>query len=200
MEFPRSEAEIKELAMAVAQGFEEGEDRFPSPPVSAAELRAKLEHVHGVTAAALGSEATARAQRAARDEAVTDLAESLQLDLKYAEFAVREDPEWLKRLGWNTRRSPSPLQAPGEVRNITIDAEGEDWLVLKWKAPAEGGAPGVYRIQRRRDAGPWEDIGISMDTEEVCGNQPRGVALEYRVFAVNKAGTGQPSATVSVTF
>lgn len=29
-------------------------------------------------------------------------------------------------------------------------------------------------------------------------NQPRGVELQYRVLAVNKAGTGQPSTTVTL--
>ena len=29
-------------------------------------------------------------------------------------------------------------------------------------------------------------------------NQPRGVELSYRIVAVNKAGVGQPSATVTV--
>ena len=84
------------------------------------------------------------------------------------------------------------------MRNIKIEAEGDTWVILTWKPPAEGGAPGVYRIQRKRESQPWEDIGISIDTKELCSDQPRGVELNYRVFAVNKAGTGQPSATVTV--
>jgi hypothetical protein len=76
MEFPRSEAEIKELAVAVAQGFEDSADRFPSPPVPAAELRAKLDRVHAVTAATMAAEATARAQHAAKDESERDSAQA----------------------------------------------------------------------------------------------------------------------------
>ncbi len=37
-----------------------------------------------------------------------------------------------------------------------------------------------------------------MDTEDLVSNQPRGVGFDYRVIAVNKAGAGQPSATVTV--
>jgi hypothetical protein len=62
----------------------------------------------------------------------------------------------------------------------------------------DGGVPGVYKVQRRREGSPWEDIGIATATEHLASNQPRGVELYYRVFAVNKAGTGQPSATVTV--
>jgi hypothetical protein len=95
------------------------------------------------------------------------------------------------------RREGIPLQPPGEVRDITVGAEGDTWLILRWKQPVDGGAPGVYRIQRRQEGTPWEDVGISTDTEALCSDQPRGVELFFRVFAVNKAGTGQPSATVT---
>ena len=56
----------------------------------------------------------------------------------------------------------------------------------------------AYKVQRKQEGSPWEDIGISTDAEELCSNQPRGVEWHYRVVAVNKAGTGQPSATVTV--
>jgi hypothetical protein len=37
-----------------------------------------------------------------------------------------------------------------------------------------------------------------VDTEQMVSSQPRGMVLDYRVLAVNKAGVGQPSATVTV--
>nr|VFK56126.1 MAG: hypothetical protein BECKTC1821F_GA0114240_100921 [Candidatus Kentron sp. TC] len=40
---------------------------------------------------------------------------------------------------------------------------------------------------------------MAMDTEVSLTNQPRGVRLEFRVVAVNKAGEGEPSNGVLAT-
>jgi hypothetical protein len=198
MQFPRSEADIAALAELVVQGLEQAVDDFPSPPVPAPDLRIKMAAVQAVRAAAVTAESAFKEQHALKDEAIEDLADSLKANLKYAEFAVRDQPEKLSKLGWGLRRDGMPLQPPGEVRDMAIKAEGDTWVILQWNKPVDGGAPGVYKIQRRQDGTPWEDIGISIDSEELCSNQPRGVELYYRVFAVNKAGSGQPSATVTV--
>jgi len=58
--------------------------------------------------------------------------------------------------------------------------------------------PAYYGIQRKKDGTGWEEAGTSTDTEQLMSNQPRGVELDYRVIAVNKAGIGQPSATVTL--
>jgi hypothetical protein len=198
MQFPRTEAEIAALAVLVAQGLEEVAEDFPSPPVPAAELKAKLEAVNAASVAAVAAETASREQHAAKDEVLEDLADSLKADLKYAEYAVRDQPEKLSRLGWGTRRQGTPLQPPGEVRDMGIEAEGDTWVILRWKPPVDGGAPGVYKIQRRQDGTPWKDVGIATATEQLMSKQPRGVELYYRVFGVNRAGTGQPGATATV--
>jgi hypothetical protein len=197
-QFPRTEAEIAALARLVIEGLEQAADDFPNPPVSPAELRAKLETFNTANTGAVAADTAAEEQHAVKDDALADMAHSVRADLKYAEFAARNEPEKLKRLGWSPRRDGTPLQAPGEVRDISIAGEGDTWVILRWKPPVDGGVPGVYKIQRKQEGSPWEDIGISTDTEELCSSQPRGVELYYRVFAVNKAGTGQPSATVTV--
>jgi len=196
--FPRTEADIAALAVLVTEGLQQAPDDFPSPPVSAEALKAKLDAFNMATTAAVTAETAAQHQHALKDQALEDLADSIKANLKYAEFAVRDQPEKLSQLGWGLRREGSPLQPPGEVRDITIGAEGDTWVILRWKQPVDGGTPGVYRIQRRQDGTAWEDIGISTETERLCSEQPRGIELLFRVFAVNKAGTGQPSATVTV--
>ncbi|HWO89925.1 MAG TPA: fibronectin type III domain-containing protein [Gemmatimonadales bacterium] len=197
-QFPKTEAEIAALGLLVIEGLEKAPDDFPNPPVPVAELRAKLEAFNGANAAAVAADTAAQEQHAVKDDALAALAHSLRINLKYAEFAARDEPERLKRLGWSPRREGTPLQPPGEVRDISIGGEGDTWVILRWKPPVDGGVPGVYKIQRRRDGSPWEDIGIATTTEHLASGQPRGVELYYRVFAVNKAGTGQPSATVTV--
>ena len=196
--FPRTENDIAGLAVVVADGLEAAAEDFPAPPVPAEDLKSKLAVFNAASVAAIEAETVARERHAEKDEALDDLADSIKADLKYAEFAVRDQPEKLNRLGWSLRRDGTPLQPPGEVRDMTIGAEGDDWVILRWKQPVDGGAPGVYKVQRRKDGSRWEDIGIATSTEQLVSNQPRGEELRYRVFAVNRAGSGQPSATVTV--
>ena len=126
--------------------------------------------------------------------------DAIKSNLRYAEIAVREQPEKLALLGWGPPRPAKGIEAPGEVRDASMPAHGPGWLLLDWKAPVDGGAVAAYTIQRRRRTEEqWQDIGTSVDTEDLIQNQERGVEFEYRVVAVNKAGTGKPSAAVAVT-
>ena len=108
----------------------------------------------------------------------------------------RRHPEQLVQLGWAARRPRTPLKPPGEVRNIAMRDEGDTWVFLTWEAPGEGGEVAVYRIQRQEPRGDWEDVATSIDRLELLRDQPRGVELDFRVLAMNRAGTGGPSATV----
>lgn len=195
--FPRTEPEIAALALQIVDGLTQAAEDFPSPPVTADELRGLLDAFNGAGLAVTAAETTYRAQHAEKDVKLEKLVDGMKADLKYAEIAVRDEPEKLKSLGWRSRRDGSALEPPGEVRNIKIVAEGDTWIALQWKPPVEGGLPGVYRIQRKQDGGDWEDVGISTETQQMLGNQPRGVEFQYRVYAVNKAGTGQPSGIVT---
>jgi len=198
MQFPRTEAEIAALAEIVVQGLEQATDDFPAPPVPPADLRIKLDAAHAATAAAVVAESGFREHHATKDEVLEDLADSLKANLKYAEFAVKDRPEKLSQLGWGQRRSGSPLEAPGEVRNIKLVGEGDSWVVLRWESPSDGGKPAFYKIHRESGEDQWDEVGTSTDTEKLMSNQPRGVNLNFRVTAANKAGEGPPSATVTV--
>ena len=67
--------------------------------------------------------------------------------------AVRDQPEKLSQLGWGARHDWASLEPPGEVRDT--------WVILRWKPPVDGGATGFYKIQRKREGGPWEGAGTS---------------------------------------
>jgi len=123
----------------------------------------------------------------------------MRKDLRYAENTVDFDDDKLKLIGWAGRKAPSHLTPPGQTRLLEVPRQGEGWVVLDWKAPAEGGKPAAYRVLRRqRPDGPWEDAATAVTTEATLVEQPRGVELEYRVVALNKAGEGPPSNTVMV--
>ena len=198
--FPRTEPEIAALALLVTQGLGQASDDFPTPPVPPDELQVQLDAYNAARIAAIGAEAAAREHHAAKDDALELLIDSVKANLKYGEVAVRDEPEKLRQLGWGERGRGSALEAPGEVRDIGVRAEGDSWVVLDWKAPVDGGAIAMYRIQRRNRDGTssWELVDTAVATELLLGSQPRGVDLEYRVIAVNRAGSGQPSGVVAL--
>ncbi len=196
--FPEAEPEIAALAALVVEGLGKAETDFPAPPVPAPDLQAKLEAYAAARAATVLAETAFREQHAIKDETLDDLVDGMKADLRYAEITVRDRPEKLSQLGWAGRRGGSKLVSPGEVRNISIAAEGDTWAVLRWKQPVDGGKPAFYKIQRQSDGAPWEDAGTSTNTEQLMSNQPRGVEIHFRVSAVNKAGEGAPSATVTM--
>jgi hypothetical protein len=106
----------------------------------------------------------------------------------------------LEKLGRGIRPEGNAFQLPAAVRDVHIVAEGDTWAILRWKPPVDGGAPGYYRVQRRREGMAWQDVVTTVETEQLLSNQPRRVELSYRVVAVNKAGSGAPSAAVTLTF
>jgi hypothetical protein len=196
--FPRTESDIATLAGRVIDGLTNAAEDFPTPPFPPEELRGKLDAFQAADTATVAAETALRNQHAEKDDALDQLVAALKADLGYAEIAVRDAPQKLSALAWRPPREGTPLQPPGETRDITIVSEGDTWTILRWKPPADGGAPAFYRIQRRQEGAPWEDAGTSTNAEQLMSNQPRGVELYYRVIAVNKAGDGQPSATVTL--
>ncbi len=197
--FPRTEPEIAAFAHVMAQGLGQAAEDFPTPPVPADELQAQLDSYNAARIATVAAETVRREQHAVKDDALEQLVDSMKATIKYAEVAVRDVPEKLSQIGWGQRGRGSALDRPGEVRDMGVRAEGDNWVVFDWKAPVDGGAVAAYKIQsRNRDGGAWEDVGTAVDTEHLLGNQPRGVELEYRVIGVNRAGNGQPSATVTL--
>lgn len=199
MRFPEAEPEITSLALRVIEGLRELGADLPSAPIPADELQDRLDRFNASKTRVVNATTTLREEHAVNDQDLEHLVDGTKANLKYAEVVFRDQPGKLSQLGWGPRRNGSTLEAPGEVRDIRILAEGDTWITLRWNPPVNGGAVGAYRIQRKRqDGGGWEDVGSSVATEQMLSNQPRGIEMDYRVLAANKAGVGQPSATVTV--
>lgn len=199
MKYPEAEAEILALARQVVEGLKQLGGELPAPPVPLDEMHARLARADAVTAEVVVAATALRERHTVKNDAIQDVVDGTKATLKYAEVVFRDQPDKLSQLGWGPRRDGSTLEAPGEVRDIQITAEGDTWVALRWNPPVDGGAVGGYKIQRKKkDGDGWEEVGSSVDTEHTLINQPRGIEMDYRVVAANKAGVGQPSATVTV--
>lgn len=153
--FPRTEPEIAALALLVTEGLGQAAEDFPAPPVPPSELQARLDAFNTASAATVVAETAFREQHAVKDDALEELVDGVKANLRYAEIVVRDQPEKLSALGWRSRRDGSTLEPPGETRDIGVVAEGATWLILRWKPPVNGGAVGVYKIQRKREGSLW---------------------------------------------
>ncbi len=196
--FPDREAEVKALAQNIVTGLVTSAADFPTPPVASAALQALLDSLvtlcDDAVAARAASEQTTETKAAGLEELVT----AMRADLRYAEDAVNYDDAKLSALGWGAKAPPTALEAPGQARALEAARQGEGWVFLDWKKPADGGAVAAYKIERRElPASGWTLISMAIESEATLNNQERGKEWEYRVIATNKAGEGVPSNTVA---
>ncbi len=71
-----------------------------------------------------------------------------------------------KLIGWAGKKAKTPLAPPGQTRLLEAPKQGTGWLFLDWKAPADGGKPKAYKVQRRvRDSGDWKDVATAILSE-----------------------------------
>ena len=205
--FPKKEAEIIALAERMIAGLLANPAIYPNPPHPAMHpgtgIRWKVRqynnrHEDLVTARAVAEQTTAE-----KDDALQELIEALKDDIRYAENTVNFDDDKLKLIGWAGKKAKTPIAPPGQTRLLEAPKQGKGWLFLDWKAPAVGGKPKAYKVQRR-DVGAepvsdrWKDVATAILTEATLVDQPEKTELEYRVIAVNKSGEGQASNTVMV--
>jgi hypothetical protein len=194
--FPKAEGKILALARLVIEGLRRSPEDFPKPPVSADELEAGAWDCEAKLTAATAADAARHQAHVDKDKAFAEFTRRLKAVLAYAEIAARRQPAKLTGLGWGPRRAKQRPQAPGEVRSPRIEEQGETHVILTWKRPVDGGRVVAYTIEGKRDGSPWQPVATQTKTRARLDDQPRGVELEYRVFAWNKVGQGNPSATV----
>jgi hypothetical protein len=196
--FPDREAEIKALAQNIVTGLTAGAADFPAPPVPAAALAALLTSFITLGDEQVAALAAAEQATATKKAGLEELVTAMKADLRYAEDAVNYDSAKLTALGWGGKAAGTALQSPGQPRSLEAPRQGEGWVFLDWKQPADGGAVAAYRIERReRPAGNWALASMAIESEATLNNQERGKDWEYRVIATNKAGESTPSNTVA---
>jgi hypothetical protein len=198
MRFPNTEAKIIALAQKMISGFTNNPN-FPAPPITPAQLQARLDAAVSSSDAQVSTQAAAKQATDAKQVDFDSLMTDMKTMLHYAEDTVHGDDSKLSELGWGGRAEPHALEVPGQPRLLEALEQGAGWLTLDWKKPADGGAPASYKIERRdlTDGGAWTLAGIAIETEVTLNNQKRGKELEYRIIAVNKAGEGEPGNTVT---
>jgi len=199
MNFPRTEAEIVALVEAMEIGFLDNIAVYPAPPVDAPQLGVLKTAYTSAKNALIAAQAAAEQATADKDDALEDLVDGMKTDIRYAENTVNYDDGKLKLIGWGGRKAKTALTAPGQTRLLEAVRQGDAWVQLDWKKPADGGTVSAYKIMRRqRPEGPWQEVATAVISEATLVEQPKGVELEYNVIAVNKAGDGIESNTVMV--
>ena len=197
--FPKKEAQIAALAERLSRGLLDNDAIFSQPPVHPILIRlGKINYQsrHGNYLAAV---AAAKQATTDKDQALENLTEAMKSDIRYAENTVNFDDDKLKLIGWAGKKPKTTLAPPGQTRLAEAPKQGAGWVYLDWKAPAEGGKPSAYKIQRRNRAEDnWINAGTAILTQATLTDQPRAAKLEYRVIAINKTGDGSPGNTVEV--
>nr|VFJ50168.1 MAG: Fibronectin type III domain-containing protein [Candidatus Kentron sp. DK] len=197
--FPVKESDVLERAETLATGLEANPELFPHPPAPALKIRELVKQCQAGLDAATAAKAAYREAVEGKDEHFAELEGWMKKDFRYGEDAVDYDPAKLERIGWHTRHAPKALVPPGQVRSLTIKAQGEGWLDLSWRDPADGGKVATFRIECREPGNEtWDLVEIAMEHQARLSNQARGKKLEFCVLAANKAGEGEPSNTVMV--
>ena len=201
--FPTNEPAIADLALQIVDGLENNPGVYPDPPVTPADLTTLASTANTkkltVTVAKAAHEETVIEKNTAYDSLVTKMKEVI----RYCENTVGFSNEKLTLIGWSGRKTPEPTPAPGQPSVFTIVSEGEGTISFEWDAPGldEGGKADSYVVERRikgeTEFGPWTQAGYTFETQIELSEQPRGVQMEYRVSAVNLAGTSVPSNTTA---
>jgi len=190
--FPKKEADIIALAERMIAGFAANPAVFPNPPFppmgSIIGIRWKSWQYHLRHGELNAACAAAESAVADKDQALANLIDALKNDIRYAENTVDFDDDKLKLIGWSGKEAPTALAPPGQVRQIEAPKQGAGvgcWLFLDWKAPANGGKPAAYKVQRR-SAGiepvsdRWQDVATAIETEATLVDQPLKTELESR--------------------
>jgi len=204
--FPAQQAEILALTEAMIGGYTEKAALFPSADVAL--VQSVRDAYYAAAATQTEAVAAARIATEAKQAALAEVQAVIKRQLKLSQTDNPASPENLKYIGWGPRVAAHPIEAPGQPLALKSVHEGAGTVLIEWRRPARGsgGPVRTYIIERRElvigqpggDGGEWKQTAISLETNASLKDQPRGVQLEYRVKAINKAGESEPSNTIAV--
>src|SRR5579875_783710 len=99
----------------------------------------------------------------------------------------------------------APVTPPSPPTGLAASEASSSQIDLSWNTPSSDGGSAItgYMVERSSDSGStWsaisQDTGSTATNYSDSGLQP-GITFEYRVSAINPAGTSQPSNTASAT-
>lgn len=196
--FPSREADVVTLAQTISSGIQAHAMVFPNPPVAAVDLNSQIAEFLGLRDSAVNAEAALRQIVTDKNAALDTLHQMMRSDITYAEMIAQGDEAKLNMIGWGNPAPPTPLQSPGQCRALEIIDQSAGWVRFDWKDPVDGGKVAAYKIQRSEDGGSYTDVATAVESEAVLLNQPTMKTLSYKVRAVNKAGEGLDSNTISI--
>ena len=197
--FPQDETKIIELAQKVSSGIANNAATFPNPPVTAAALNTELAAYFDAANEVQQAKADLMQKTQTKNAALEAVTGATRSNVDYGVLVAKGDDAVLREIGWGTRAAPTALQAPGQCRAFEIIGQAAGSVRLDWKEPSDGGKPAAYKVQRSEDGATWTDAAVAVESEAALFNQPTGKTLIYQVVAINKAGEGLASNTVSLT-
>lgn len=200
MRFPTDKPGILALATTANNGFTANVSTFPEPPAKTEDMTADLAAHQAKSDQITAAEAVVRNLYEEEDEIFDRIENGTKRNLKYAETVANGDAGILALVGWGNPSGRTPLQPPNECRALEIIGQGDGWVQVDWKEPIGGGKVASYIVERSEDGVNFTEAKTETASESILLNQPKGVKLIYQVRAINKAGKGLPSNTVTISF
>jgi len=196
--FPQEETKIIELAQKVASGISSNATTFPNPPVAPAAINTDLTAYFAKNNETQLAKAEWMQKTQEKNEILDRISTAARNDIDYGVIIAQGDDVILQQIGWGTRAEPTALQPPGQCRVLEIVGQGDGWVRLDWKEPSDGGRVAAYKVQRSEDGTNFTDAATVVESEAAIFNQPKGKNLIYRAVAINRAGEGLASNTISI--
>lgn len=197
--FPTKEMDIIALAQLVANGIKANPTDFPNAPATPTSIETLLTGYFDKAEEVQLAKAAETEKIQEKSDILQDIIAETKADIGYAELVAKGDNAMLEKIGWGTRAAPTALQPPGQCRFLEIIGQGDGWVQIDWKEPIGGGRVAAYKVQRSQNGTSFTDTATAMESEALLVNQPAGKYI-FQVVAVNKAGTGLASNTISITF